>query len=107
MADLRSINNEDVDSEIAREEPTLIKFFTDGCPACARFAPTFAQLAEEYAGRAVLVQMEARKNMDTSKKLAVRGVPTVVVFQAGKEVQRLTGAKTLQEMRDWLKPVLP
>jgi thioredoxin 1 len=63
-------------------------------------------LAQEYDGRANLITIEARENMDASKKFAIRGVPTVIVFKQGQEAQRMTGAKTLAEMREWLDPVV-
>lgn len=106
MAEARRISGEDLESEVAGEGPCAVEFWMVGCPACARFAPTFGELAQEYEGRANLVTIEARENMEASKKHAIRGVPTVIVFKQGQEVQRTTGAKTLAEMRDWLDPLL-
>jgi len=93
-------------AELAKPGACVVDFWMVGCPACARFAPTFDELAAEYQGRASLVTIEARENMETSKQYAIRGVPTVIVFKGGQEVQRATGAKTLAEMREWLDPVL-
>lgn len=106
MAEARKVTGEDLEAELTREEPCVVEFWMAGCPACARFAPTYAELAEELAGRANLLAIEARENMDTSKKHGIKGVPTVIVFKNGEEVQRTTGAKTLAEMREWLGPAL-
>jgi thioredoxin-like negative regulator of GroEL len=107
MGEIRDITTDEFAGETAGPNPALVEFYTQGCPACARFGPTYERLAEEYAGRATLLKMDARKNLETAKQLHVRGVPTVVVFREGEELQRLTGAKTLAEMREWLAPVLP
>ena len=106
MAEARKISGEELETELAKPEPAVVEFWMDGCPACARFAPTFAALAEEYNGRANLLAIEARENMAASQQYAIRGVPTVIVFKDGQEVERTTGAKTLAEMREWLEPIL-
>lgn len=106
MAEVPIITSDDLQAQTAAPGLLLVEFFTEGCPACARFGPTYEQLASEYEGRARLVKINARQNMDLAKTMQVRGVPTTVAFRDGAEVQRLTGAKTLQEMREWLAPVL-
>lgn len=106
MSDARRVSGEELDQEIAKPGPCVVEFWMNGCPACARFASTFGELAEEYQERANLMAIEARENMEASQKHAIRGVPTIIVFKDGAEVQRTTGAKTLAEMREWLEPVL-
>jgi thioredoxin-like negative regulator of GroEL len=106
MAEARRITGADLPAELGKPEPCVVEFWMVGCSACARFAPTFADLTEEYQGRANLVTIEARENMATSQQYGIRGVPTVIVFRDGQEVQRTTGVKTLAEMREWLDPAL-
>jgi thioredoxin 2 len=107
MAEARQISgSEQLEAELAKEQPCVVEFWMVGCPACARMAPSFGDLAEELASRANLVGLEARDNMELSRKYAIRGVPTVVVFRGGEEVQRSTGAKSIEELRSWLEPAL-
>lgn len=106
MAETRQINGEQFQEELAKEQPCVVEFWMTGCPACARFASAFAELAEELEDRANLVGLEARENMAISQKYGIRGVPTVIVFKEGQEVQRTTGAKDTKEMREWLEPAL-
>lgn len=106
MAEARHISGKDLEQELARQDCCIVEFWMHGCPACARFAPTFAEIAEELEGRANVCAIEARENMEACEKLGIRGVPTVIVFKSGQEVQRTTGAKTLEEMREWLEPAL-
>lgn len=93
-------------AELARAEPCVVEFWTVGCPACARFEPVFAAVAEELADRATFVALEARKNMELAKQHAIRGVPAVIVFRDGAEVQRTSGAKDAEQLRAWLAPAL-
>jgi thioredoxin-like negative regulator of GroEL len=106
MAEARRISGDELETELAKAGVAIVEFWMVGCPACARFGPTFGELAEECAPQATVVAIEARENLEASRKFAVRGVPSVIVFKDGQEVQRMTGAKTLAEMREWLAPVL-
>ncbi|MEN6302737.1 MAG: thioredoxin family protein [Armatimonadia bacterium] len=106
MAEARQISGEELDQEVTQQECCVVEFWMNGCPACARFASTFAEVAEWLEGRAHVCAIEARENMEACKKHGIHGVPTVIVFKSGEEVQRTTGAKTLEEMREWLEPAL-
>jgi len=107
MAEARQISgDEQFATEIAGEQPCVVEFWMPGCPACAKLSPVYAELAEELAERANLIGLEARQNMAISQKYGVRGVPTVIVFKCGEEVQRCVGAKSKDELREWLEPAL-
>jgi thioredoxin 1 len=107
MSEARQISGDaEFAAELAGEQVCVVDFWMTGCPACGRLAPVFGELAEELGGRANLVGIEARQNMEIAKRFGVRGVPTVIVFKAGEEVQRSVGAKSKDELREWLEPVL-
>ena len=55
--------------------------------------------ADNGAAFATLLKMDARKNLEVAKQLHVRGVPTVVVFREGEELQRLTP----QELEEYFR----
>lgn len=107
MAETRQISGEEqLTQELAQDLPCVVEFWMEGCPACARLAPVFAELAEELKDRGNLVALEARSHMEIAKRYGIRGVPTVIVFQQGNEVQRIVGAKSKEELREWLEPAL-
>lgn len=107
MSEARQISgDEQFAAELAGALPVAVEFWMGGCPACAKLTPVFGELAEELGDRANLVGLEARENMAIAKKHGIRGVPTVIVFKAGEEVQRTVGAKSKDELRAWLEPVL-
>jgi len=106
MPEARHVTGKDLDEELARKECCVVEFWMHGCPACARFASTFSALALELQERANVCAIEARQNIEVCKKHGIEAVPTVVVFKSGEEVQRTTGSKTLEEMREWLEPAL-
>lgn len=107
MSEAKQISGEaQFAAEVTGEQLCVVDFWMTGCPACARLAPVFDELAGELKDRANLVGLEARENMAISKQYGIRGVPTVIVFRAGEEVQRSVGAKTREELLAWLEPLL-
>lgn len=49
-------------------------------------------LAQQYAGKIAFRAMDAYQNMDLTSTLGVVGLPTVILFKAGREVGRFVGA---------------
>jgi thiol-disulfide isomerase/thioredoxin len=106
MAEPQPLVTADFEGERTQPGVMIVDFWMNGCGHCSHYAPTFDALAAELCGLARLFKVEARENLDLSRQFQIRGVPTTVVFKDGEEVQRTTGAKTLEEMREWLNPVL-
>ena len=73
--------------------PSLVDFYSDHCGPCRRLAPTIEALAESYRDRAVICKV----SLDVAPMLAephgIRGIPAVLFFDGGKEVQRLMGVQ--------------
>lgn len=91
---------------LAEEGAVVVDFWMEGCPACARYAPTFNRLTEALAGKAEFVKLEAKNNMETAKKHKIRSLPTTVLFVDGVEQARLVGAKPLEQVQGWLEEAL-
>jgi len=43
------------------------------------------------------------EDMDTPKLYGIRGVPTLVLVEDGKELKRSSGVKTLESLKEWLE----
>ncbi len=79
------------------QEPVLVDFYADWCGPCQRLSPILDRVAEQLTtGRIVKV------NVDDSPGLAaqyrVQSIPTMVLFEGGKEVQRLRGVQSEAEL---------
>ena len=75
------------------KQPCLADFYSDSCGPCRMLAPTIEKLAEAYKGKAVICKV----NLDAASQLAqlhgIRGIPAVLFFEKGKEVERLVGLR--------------
>ena len=90
----RTINESDV--------PVAVDFYADWCGPCRMMAPAVDALAAHVQGRAIV----AKLNTDHSSRIAggfgIRGIPTTIVFDRGKEVARQSGALPLEALKQLL-----
>jgi len=88
---------EDFESQVlGADKPVLVDFYSNSCPPCRRLAPTIEQLAEQYEGRAVISKVNVDKLPQLADRYGIQGIPAVLFFRNGQEVQRLVGLRSQQ-----------
>jgi len=83
--------------------PVLVDFYADWCGPCKVMAPSVDKLAADYIGRALVAKLNTDHSQKTSMSFNVRGIPTSIVFDGGKEVARQTGAVPYVALESMLK----
>ncbi len=83
--------------------PILVDFYADWCGPCKIMAPAVDQLAGNYTGRAIVAKLNTDASQRTSMAFNVRGIPTSIVFDGGKEIARQTGAVSYATLESMLK----
>jgi thioredoxin 2 len=73
--------------------PVLLDCWADWCGPCHMLAPTVDALAKAYAGRVLVAKLDVDANPHTAARYEVRGIPTLLVFDHGKVVDRLVGVQ--------------
>jgi thioredoxin 1 len=85
--------------------PVLVDFGATWCGPCKALAPVVEQIAEEYAGKAVVAKADVDECPEMSAQFRIRNVPTVLFFKNGEVVDKSVGAVpkgTLTEKLDSL-----
>jgi thioredoxin 1 len=54
-------------------------------------APTVEAIAEQYAASAAVVKLNVDDNPSTAEAYEIKGIPTLILFGAGREVDRVVG----------------
>jgi len=78
---------------LSHRGPILIDVWGPGCQPCDKLAPTIVELADQYAGKVKVCELNASENPKSASRMGVRGTPTIVAYRYGKEVGRAVGWK--------------
>lgn len=90
--------NTNFDSIINSEKPVLVDFFATWCGPCKTLAPILKQVKDNLAERITILKIDVDKNQKLASKYQVRGVPTVILFQNGKQLWRQSGVLSQDEI---------
>lgn len=85
--------------------PVMVDFWAPWCGPCRKLTPMIEKLAGEYQGKVKVGKMNTDENQDTPSSLRVLSIPTVVVFQGGREIDRVVGVDSENKYRSILDKV--
>ncbi|WP_395046456.1 thioredoxin [Flavobacterium sp.] len=83
---------------INSEKPVLVDFFATWCGPCQMLLPVLNQVKESLQDRITIIKIDVDKNQTLAQKYQVRGVPTMMLFQDGKQLWRQSGVLTKEEI---------
>ncbi|XP_073012656.1 thioredoxin X, chloroplastic [Typha latifolia] len=88
--------------------PVLVDFVADWCGPCRLISPAVDWASEEYKGKLKIVKIDHDANPQLIEEYKVYGLPTLILFQNGKEVpeSRREGAMTKDKLKEYLDALL-
>lgn len=93
------------DDVVGAEAPVIVDFWAPWCGPCLAMAPTFEDMAEKYKGKVTFAKLNTDDNPKTPGRLGIQGIPTMIVFKSGKEVDRIVGAMRREVFQKRLEAV--
>lgn len=75
----------------AADRLSLVDFSATWCGPCKMLDPVLEKVSEEMAARVSVFRIDVDENQMESTKYGIRGVPTMIVFHKGVEIDRMVG----------------
>ncbi|MEO0081264.1 MAG: thioredoxin [candidate division WOR-3 bacterium] len=107
MAEVKHVSDANFESEVLKSEiPVLVDFWAPWCGPCRMIAPIVEKLADRYAGRMKVCKLNTDESPETPGKYNIYGIPTLIVFKNGAEVDRMVGAMSEPALAQKIEPHL-
>lgn len=80
------------EAEVIKSDlPVLVDFFAVWCGPCKMAAPILDKMSDELQGKVKIVKLDVDENPQIAQQYGVMSIPTVVLFNKGKEAERKVG----------------
>jgi thioredoxin 1 len=90
---VRTVSDSSFEKEVLHSaKPVLVDFWAEWCAPCRMLAPTVEAVAEHYVESVDVVKLDVDENSTTAGVYGIKGIPTLILFRDGKEVERIVGA---------------
>ena len=100
----QKVTDKDFDRTITGSSvPVVVDFYADWCGPCKAMAPTLDEFAAKLAGEALVVKLDTEANPGTAARFGIRGIPTLIAFEAGKEKRRHVGMADMKVLEGLVK----
>ncbi|HEY0756852.1 MAG TPA: thioredoxin family protein [Ktedonobacteraceae bacterium] len=99
-ASYATVGSEDFTEKVLQvSEMVVVNFSSDKSDSCQLFEPEFATIGREYHGQVTFARIDVDNNAGLVSQYNVDGIPTVIFFKNGQEINRIKGIVMREKLR--------
>ena len=94
------------DDVLTSEKPVLVDFWATWYGPCKMVAPVLEEIASEHSEKLTVAKIDIDANPGIARDYNIMSVPTLLLFQGGRPVKQIVGAKPKAALLNDLQDVL-
>ncbi len=97
---IKHVNKKEFENEIKKDR-VLVDFFATWCGPCKMLS----LVMEKYDNKGVIpiIKVDIDEEQELSERFGITAVPTLIIFENGKESKRITGFMSEDELDKWVR----
>lgn len=95
------ISDKDFNAQIA-DGLTFVDFWAPWCGPCKMLGPVIDELSQEFDGKIKIAKLNVDENQETAQKYGIMSIPTMILFENGKPVEKVQGFHPKQALHEYL-----